>query len=400
MKTLLDRPRHGGHVLLTGGTGYLGALLAAEMLRLGWATRIVIPTRRTSEPGLSPELAAELSAAGLDVEAAQSLITLVPWGGAETCTKQELQQLMTSFGIDTIVHSAGCLDYFNEGALEMVNVNFTRTLTQAASAAGVSYLAFVSTAYAAGYSGTTVPETLLGEPDRDPTAYTSTKRQAEHIVAQSGIPFLILRPSIVIGNASDGRYSGKRYGLYQQWMGVERLLTDRYHETLHTVATDQALNLLHQDAFQQAAGAALSWLPDNAVMNVVTDSSLAPNMKDLWIQLCEVTRPKQVVFYRSMDDVDLKAINLRQRAYLSFAQTNLEIGAYGWSFDRAWLQVLRAERALSFTDTTAATIRTCQDRFVENSALFRQYRSKFSAHLSADIAVLEPSDFVPTNAAA
>ena len=46
-------------------------------------------------------------------------------------------------------------------------------------------------------------------------------------MAACGLPFIVLRPSILIGTGDTGRYSGRRYGLYQQWMGLERLVCDR-----------------------------------------------------------------------------------------------------------------------------------------------------------------------------
>jgi len=56
----------------------------------------------------------------------------------------------------------------------------------------------------------------------DPTEYTRTKRNAEELVATSGVPYLILRPSIVIGDSRDGRYFGTvaRDGILGKVVGV------------------------------------------------------------------------------------------------------------------------------------------------------------------------------------
>ncbi|WHS61115.1 SDR family oxidoreductase [Pseudomonas sp. G2-4] len=383
MKTPLQTPRHGKRVFLTGGTGFLGALMAAQALSDDWADHLVIPTRRGNHNvGIPEEVQRELLALGRSADEFEKKVTTVHWQGAETASVELLESMLRSGNVDTVVHCAGCLDYFDNEALQALNVDFTARLTVAAKQAGVSFFIFVSTAYSAGYSGGVVPETALNEPPSDPTNYTLTKRAAERVVAECGIPFLVVRPSIVIGSSADGRYSGKRYGLYQQWMGIERLLSDRHHAELHTVATDQALNLLHQDAFQASIASVFRWVPEGEYVNLVVDDQTSPSMKDLWRLFCKVTRPKTVIFYDSLQAVDLKAINIRQRGYLTFAQTNLEIGAYPWQFDRQWLKVL-SQRGLNFTETTLNTLQICQDRFIRSSQPIQRYLERFGADLPA-----------------
>ena len=394
MKALRERERLGGRVFLTGGTGYLGSLLAAQMLHDGWADHLVIPTRLQTSGEVPTALERELIALGSGPRSAVGRVDTFHWQGAETVTVESLTAMLKAARITSIVHCAGCLDYFNAEALRALNVDFTARLVEAARRAEVGFFVFVSTAYSAGYSDAVVPESALEEPSRDPTDYTLTKRAAEHVVASSGLPFLIVRPSIVIGSAEDGRYSGKRYGLYQQWMGIERLLTDRHHAELHAVATHQPLNLLHQDVFQRCMRDSLRWIPDGEHVNLVVADDGAPSMKDLWRLFCEVIRPRQVCFYKSMDEVDLKSINVRQRAYLSFAQTNLEIGAYPWRFERSWLARLQ-ERGLVFVDTSMETLLVCQNRFVGASELIGRYRERFADQLPEQI---EYRDFTPTTA--
>jgi nucleoside-diphosphate-sugar epimerase len=385
MKPLLEAPRAGGRVLITGGTGYLGALAAAQLLNDGWADHLVLPSRKAPCDTVPDEVLREWTALGRAAADARSLVSTLSWQGAEAETEESLTALMRAHRVDTLLHCAGCLDYFDDLALQAVNVQFTRRLMAAARAAGVRFVAYVSTAYAAGYSGGVVPEGPLADPSSDPTAYTRTKREAERIVSAAGLPFVVLRPSIVIGDSRDGRYSGKRYGLYQQWMGIERLLADRYHTELHTVATEQPLNLLHQDAFQAALASAMRWIPDGAHVNLVADAQGSPSMQALWRLFCDVTRPATVVFYASLGDVDLKRINVRQRAYLSFAQTNLQIGAYGWRFEAQWLAALRA-KGVVITPTSLQSIAVCQQRFIDSSAPLQRYLSSFREFLAPRVA--------------
>lgn len=383
-KRLRDTPRSGRRVLLTGGTGFLGSMIAARVLHDGWAGHLVLPTRRADGQRAPAEVAGEYAALGGDQADLEDRITTVAWDSAESATLESLVAMLKDGDVDTIVHCAGCLDYFDIASLNALNVEFTRRLTLAARDAGIGLFVFVSTAYAAGYSGAPVPEGPLAEPDSDPTQYTATKRAAEAIVAGCGVPFLVVRPSIVIGSSVDGRYSGRRYGIYQQWMGVERLLSDRYHPELHTVATDSPLNLLHQDAFQASMADVLRWVPDDSHVNLVIEDGSGPSSRQLWRLLCELTRPATVVFYPGVDRIDLRSLNIRQRAYLTFAQTNLEISGYGWRFDRGWLQALAAN-GLHCGATTMATMRVCQDRFMAASAPMQRYFERFADQFPTEI---------------
>jgi len=133
---------------------------------------------------------------------------------------------LTNVDIDEIIHCAGCVDYFDERALIEGNVIFTEQIVSLEKIKPVQRIVFLSTAYSSGYTNGKISKLLHDTPDKDPTYYTKTKRAAESIIVESGINYLILRPSIVIGHSITGRYSGKMYGLYQQWMGPERLLMD------------------------------------------------------------------------------------------------------------------------------------------------------------------------------
>jgi nucleoside-diphosphate-sugar epimerase len=291
-------------------------------------------------------------------------------------------------GVDEIIHCAGCLDYYDVAKLQAVNVHYTAHLLVLARHLSLKRFVYVSTAYSSGYQPHRTPERLLTDPPADPTEYTRTKREAEALVARSGIPFVIIRPSILIGTSDTGRYSGKRYGLYQQWMGLERLACDRYHAEFHTVAPKMPLNVLHQDAFCSAFVAAYGWLPDGSFMNLVSNPDTSPSMRDLWDMWFEVTRPATIYYYPSVDDVPLKHIHTRQRAYLTFAQVNLEIASHQWRFETTWLDLLRA-KGLQFVDATVDTVRVCQDRFVASSDLIAKYLSRFASELVPQPKVVE-----------
>lgn len=375
-------------VLLTGASGYVGALIAARLLADG-VPRLVVPLRPpASRESFAERLQLELTPLGLSWDEVAQRVHTVSWLGAGDIGNATWAQGLDQFGIEEIIHSAGCLDYFDQQALTAVNLDLTRWLTQLGQRWRIQRFTYISTAYSAGYIDGRISETLLDEPASDPTAYTRTKRQAEWLVAQSGLPFLILRPSILIGEWASGRYSGKRYGLYQQWMGLERLLSDRYHAEIHTVAPEEPLNLLHQDAFQHSFAWAHRWLPDGAICNQVSSDDAAPSMRQLWDMWMAVVRPQRVYYYPRFEDVNLKAIDLRQRAYLTFAQVNLEIGAHRWRFERGWMQALM-QHGLEFHDATQDGVARCQQRFIAASDTLARYFERFSAQFPTTTQTLE-----------
>ena len=355
---------------MSGATGYIGALVVASLLR-GTNARIACLTRAVHDRrALLAPIAREWEAqsGGRWSDAVGERIEQV----ALPDDLSDLVDLAPALqGVDEIVHCAGCVDDRDTRRLQAVNVHYTAYMVVLARRLRLKRFVYVSTAYSAGYQPHRTPEGPLADPGSDPTQYTRTKREAERLVARSGVPFVVIRPSILIGASDTGRYSGKRYGLYQQWTDLERLAGDGYHEEFHTVAPGVPLNVLHQDAFCDAFKAAYRWLPDGAFMNLVSQPERSPSMRHLWDMWFEVTRPARIYYYASLDDVPMQQIHQCQRACL-IAQASLAIASHHWQFEATWLDLLRA-RGLRFADATVETVRLCQDRFVKSSEQMRRY---------------------------
>ena len=301
----------------------------------------------------------------------------------------ELSPKLQALQVDEVVHCAGCLDYFDTPQLERVNIDFTTQLAALARKLCVRRFVYLSTAFSSGYLDRPVAETLHDIPPADPTEYTRTKREAEWRVAKSGVPYLIVRPSIVIGDSRTGRYSGKRYGLYQLWMGLERLLCDRYHAEYHIVAPRQRLNLVHQDSFVEALRAARQQLPDDSILHLTSRQDTAPTMRELWdLWMDSVARPRRVIYYERLADVPMKHIHPRQRAFLMFASVNIEIAAHPWAWKDRTLDQLR-ENGLRFADATLESITLCQQRFVSTSPRIRAFHDDQAQALSTHREVIE-----------
>ncbi|MFB4308136.1 type I polyketide synthase [Actinomadura sp. GTD37] len=90
----------GGTVLITGGTGRLGALLARHLVREHGVRRLVLASRRGRAAGGVPELEAELT--GLGAEAA--------FPACDTADRDAVARLLAEHSPTAVVHAAGTLD--------------------------------------------------------------------------------------------------------------------------------------------------------------------------------------------------------------------------------------------------------------------------------------------------
>lgn len=381
---------HPRTVLITGASGYLGRLIAAMLLRHD-GVRLVLPVRSGhASDAVCGAIGREFEAWGRPfssaVAARVEVVELPPFDRL-----RELDAVIAAHHVDEIVHAAGCLDYFDDQMSELVNVEFTQRLLRCAHAWGLSRFIYISTAFSSGYVDGLVAERLHGAADaRDPTVYTRTKRDAEKLVAASGLPYLIIRPSIVIGDSRDGHYSGKQYGLYQLWAGIERLLCSAWEPEFHVVAPLQPLNVIHQDAFQLAFECAWRELPPGTILNVVAQDRFSPTLRelwDLWIEQC--FKPNKVCYYDRVEELPVQDIPRRQRALMALASKNLEIGAYAWRFERSRLDAMCA-RGLAFPDATLESVGRCQEVFMASAPRVQKFmhnivaRAKSSSELAVD----------------
>lgn len=359
-------------ILLTGGSGYVGGLIASTLLTHERGD-IVAPVRSIDRAKFLQPIRAEVALAGYVFDdTLASRIHLVSWD-------DNLDEIAEKFAIDEVIHAAGCLDYFNAGALEAVNVELTRRMLDYAKRWNVKRFIYISTAFSSGYVFGNIAEELHVSPGKDPTDYTRTKREAEQIVAESGLPHLILRPAIIIGDSRDGHYSGKQYGLYQLWAGMERLLCREWHPEMHALAPRQAVQLVHQDAFQNAFLAAYRHLPAGSIMNIVSEQETLPDLRALWdLWLDAFLKPHRTFYYDRMADIPLREINGKQRALLALASVNLQIASHPWRYDTKAMNFLR-ERGMEFADATIESVARCQELFIAESKLIQEFLLTFTA---------------------
>ncbi|MDD1779998.1 NAD(P)H-binding protein [Enterovibrio sp. ZSDZ35] len=351
-------------ILVLGANGYVGRLVAAAVLMEG-CHQLVIASR---DPNSFDELqrdiiklardtldASEESLAASDAEIA-ALFTTVHFD-------DNLFDAPELDGVDMVINCIGSVEYFNEENLNAVNVVLTSWILEQSKAKGIDKHIYISTAFAPAVSEGAIEERIYGDEGDDPTLYTQTKRKAEQLVSASGLDYLIVRPSVVIGDSRTGLYAGKRYGIYQLWDGAKRLLPGHI-DVMRLACPEARMNFVHQDAVIAVMRHVLEKPLNGQIINLASDSSQAPTMKVLWSLLFEeIGQPDSLEWAPTNDALDYRGLSTRVRAFNAFCRTNLEIASRNWMFDRTSINAMKAE-GLQFAEAQLTSIRICQSHFM------------------------------------
>lgn len=198
----------GNRHLVTGATGFVGAALVLELLARDPAAEVYCLVRGASMAESAARLQAALSTAahlyGAPAGVADSLpqrtralrgdIRLGHCGLRRRHVGRVTQVWHAAARVD-------CLDQ-RSADIDEQNILGTASVVQTSRMLDVDVLNHVSTADVAGSRTGVVREDDPPDPTASTTAYHRSKAAAEQLVAASGVPARILRPSIVIGHST------------------------------------------------------------------------------------------------------------------------------------------------------------------------------------------------------
>jgi thioester reductase-like protein len=201
----------GGDVLLTGATGFVGMELLARYLERS-DRRIVTLIRAENDNAARSRIDAVLTnlfgSHGRIYRSRVAAVAgdlLAPRLGLAPVRSEELARR-----VSTIVHAAASVSFTLPLAeARAINLEGTRRMLEFAELAcargGLERYGHVSTAYVAGtYSGR-FAECDLDRGQLFRNSYEQSKFEAEQLVrTRAGLPFTILRPSIVVGDRRTG----------------------------------------------------------------------------------------------------------------------------------------------------------------------------------------------------
>ena len=175
-------------VMLTGASGVVGGALLRRLRDMD----VVCLVHRS--PVAGPNVTTVIG------DVAEPMLGLAERAHAELAAR-----------VNAVIHCAAVTDFNRtDGSLEATNVTGTEHVAAFAAAAKAA-LYHVSTAF--------VHTTVDGDRGRTAIGYASSKSAAEEIVRSSGVPHVIFRPSVVIGDSATGEIAAFQ-GLHQVAAGL------------------------------------------------------------------------------------------------------------------------------------------------------------------------------------
>ncbi len=222
------------HVMLvTGANGFVGRVLCSSLAERGFSVKGAVRSEK-----------AQLSQ-GIEKAVVGDIDSKTDWSDALR-------------GIDCVIHLAARVHVMQEESADplaefrKVNVAGTRKLAEAAVAAGVKRLVYVSSIKVNGEKTEGKPFTEADSPDpQDP--YGISKREAEdalrEISQRTGLEVVVVRPPLVYGPGVGGNYL-RMLGLVKKGIPLPFASIDNRRSMIHVGNLADALILcaIHPDA--------------------------------------------------------------------------------------------------------------------------------------------------------
>jgi dihydroflavonol-4-reductase len=173
-------------VLVTGGTGFLGAYIIKELVEKGYEVKAI--RRSTKIPFFIDK----------------NIFAKVQWIEGDVLDVIALEEAME--GVDAVIHSAAIISFYKKDKAKMMNVNIdgTANVVNMALDKKVKRFLYISSVAALGRtrSGETVNEEKKWEESKINTQYAISKYKAELEVWRGfaeGLTGVIINPSTILG---------------------------------------------------------------------------------------------------------------------------------------------------------------------------------------------------------
>ena len=236
-------------IFITGATGFLGMELVARLLEEPEGPDIFIAVRdRSRMDAMLHTLYDEIPASASRLRPVRADLTvaglgLSPGVRADLCA-----------AVGRVVHCAASVSF--KCPLEesrAINVAGTeRVLALAAELPGLNRVVHVSTAYVCGHASGTFAETDVGSGRDFRNAYERSKWEAERAVAETRLPVVVVRPSIVVGESVTGwtpAFNALYWPLKAFARGMVRELAANPDGRVDCVPVDYVAEVLHAALF-------------------------------------------------------------------------------------------------------------------------------------------------------
>lgn len=194
-------------ILLTGITGLVGSSVVTALLEEHKDFQVVAVCRpgrtQTARNRVEQTIRAQCEFDGRS-DLADEILTRIDVISGDV-TELPFDEIAKRAPFDVMFHCAADVNLGKdpEGKTFATNLNGTKNALEAVRRFNIPILHYVSTAYVAGLTSGRVMEGSLPAKDFN-NSYERSKFEAEKLVHESGIPYTIYRPSIIVGRLSDG----------------------------------------------------------------------------------------------------------------------------------------------------------------------------------------------------
>ncbi len=206
-------------VLITGATGFVGSELIRLFINqpeLGVSKIYAIIRGRvghTAERRWQDLVRSWLQLGMIDERALHKVVVL-------DIDLTERFDFADAIDVDCVFHCAASTDFsLPLSRSRMLNVDTTKHLVDSCRRLkSMQRFVYISTAFVNSTSRGFISEAM--RPTSFCNAYEQSKFEAEEVVCQSGLPYTILRPSVIVGDSRDGYVRGFKvfYALLRLWL--------------------------------------------------------------------------------------------------------------------------------------------------------------------------------------
>ncbi|MCK5843886.1 MAG: SDR family oxidoreductase [Victivallales bacterium] len=302
-------------VLVTGITGLVGSAFAVRALQRDKKIELLAVVREgkdcTVEDRMIEAIREQCEFDGVP-DIADDLIKRIEVVEGDMSNPVHLAMSHKLKDVNAIFHCAADVNLGSDtdGSTYNVNYNGTKVLLDIGHELKVKAFHYISTAYVAGAT--------VGEVKEGPSpaiawqnAYERSKFDAEALVRNSGIPFTIHRPSIIVGRRKDGKIR-KPLAFYYvlEFFGV---IKDRICGKMHLEPSDW---LEMPIRLQANADGKVFFVPIDYVVEVTTDLFFSPvenktyhltgnsfvTVRDILAAVCKALKVKNMTIVNTIND--------------------------------------------------------------------------------------------------
>jgi len=357
-------------VLVTGATGYLGRLVTATLLRRT-DHKLLLPIREhRSSVQTVKSIVEEARHLGFACDPGWPR-RLAVFNVGLLGPSPDILAIAQKNEVREIVHCAGQANYTSRQNLHDSNVRLTERMVELARCIQVERFFHLSTAFSSGLINDVIRECLHKQIAVGPTYYMESKRQSEWAVASGGIPYVIIRPGIVIGDSISGAYRGRPLGVYQVWSAGQRYLFSRAIDEVRMPIADTPIPLIHADMFAKAFWLAYAYCRPNSILNIVSPLQGCPTLRDMMELWFEVNgRPESVLYMTKRRYAQSSDLGPAHKAFYRVAGANLAIACHPWYFVSS-VEELGRKHGVALPRTSLASVKTCLRRFLDGELCLR-----------------------------